>query len=86
MTFMLDISNELLTRLQLLLLVVMTTVMLKSTFNSHLPVISYLTYVVRSHFNNSTNVAVRQFAEVKYVGLSIGLCTSSVSMSVLSWL
>jgi len=47
MTFTLSITEELLTRLQLLLLVVMTTVMLKSSFNSHLPVISYLTYVVR---------------------------------------
>jgi len=46
MTFTLGIKKELLTRLQLLLLVVMTTVMLKSSFNSHLPVISYLTYVV----------------------------------------
>jgi len=49
MTFTLGITNELLTRLQLLLLVVMTAVMLKSSFNSHLPVISYLTYVVRSN-------------------------------------
>jgi len=47
MTFTLGITDELLTRLQLLLLVVMTTVMLKSSFSSHLPVISYLTYVVR---------------------------------------
>ena len=49
MTFTLSITNELLTRLQLLLLVVMTAVMLKSSFNSHLPVISYLTYVVRNY-------------------------------------
>jgi len=47
MTFTLSITNELLTRLQLLLLVVMTAVMLKTSFSSHLPVISYLTYVVR---------------------------------------
>jgi len=47
MTFMLNITKELLTRLQLLLLVVMAAVMLKSSFSAHLPVISYLTYVVR---------------------------------------
>ena len=52
MTFTLAIKDELLNRLQLLLIVVMTTVMLKSSFNTHLPVIPYLTYVVRflSHY------------------------------------
>jgi len=46
-TFTLSITDALLSRLQLLLLVVMTAVMLKTSFASHLPVVSYLTYVVR---------------------------------------